>query len=288
MQQRFKTYNPPASRMAFTLIDIAIGFVVTGIVAGLTLGTHDIIKTSRLKSQIAQIEVFNQSVKNFYSKYEGLPGDLLAAQADKEGMIAGDGTPSHSDGDGKIAPCNLGWQWHLGCENALFWSQLSVTGMIEGDFKADKWITDSRLENTHNLASYIPVSAISEDIFITVWNSDEAQKSPGTPLPYGNYYEISRIDGIDNETMNDSPAALTPLEARAIDEKIDDGLPFFGHIVVNGNALWPEEAWGSMAKPGEDRCVSPAGRYNTRNYLKANTPLCHIAIAMTCCEKESH
>ena len=278
------TVNKP--KAAFTLIDIAIGFVVTGILAGLTMGTHQIIKASELKAQIIQIEKYKEAVESFNAKFEGLPGDLLAAQADRMGLVSGDGTPSHSDGDGKIAPCNLGWQWHLGCENALFWEQLSLTGYISESFVADKWLADSRLNSTGELFPYLPTSTLNPHIYVMVWNSDVAQPSPGTALPYGNYFELSHMNGVEKEDILDTEAALTPMEARTIDEKIDDGLPYFGHIYANGNAKWPQEAWGSMATRGDANCVTRQGRYNTRDMNLANKPLCHIAIAINCCEKQ--
>lgn len=272
---------------SFTIARIVIALVIVGLGIGAMMFGEEIIQISRLRAQIAQIRDFDSAVATFHDKFGGLPGDLLYVTAEREGLPAGDGKPSHSDGDGKISPCNPGWQHHFGCETALFWSQLSLVGLISGDFNADRRFSDERLDSvTVTMAPYMPVSPIGEGIYVAVWNSDGEQPSQAPQLAYGNYYEISRIKGIYNEQIKDSPAALTPTEAYAIDNKIDDASPIYGRIVVNGNAVWPDDAWGTLAKAGENNCVSPERIYNTHNLIIAHKPLCHLAIALDCCESK--
>jgi hypothetical protein len=269
------------------LVHAAIVVVVVGMVVGIALSGQELLEISRMHAQISQIDGFDAAVSDFYDKYHGLPGDLLFVWADREGLPTGDGTPSHSDGDGKISPCNLGWQWNLGCETALFWSHLSGPGFISENFSADNRFTDSRLLNVGLMQPYLPQSPLSEDIYVTVWNTDAAQPSPDPQIPYGNYYEISRISGIAHGRMIDSSRALTPAQARALDDKIDDGMPLKGRVLANGEANWPDDAWGTFAKPGKDNCVSTRKTYNTRNFLTANAPLCHLAIALGCCSGDT-
>jgi hypothetical protein len=272
------------SRYLFSFTEVIIFLVVSGLLVGFVLSIGTILELSRMRAQISQLSHFDEAVTNFHEKFDGLPGDLLSVVAEREGLPAGNGTPSHSDGDGKISPCNPGWQNHLGCETALFWTHLASTGFIPGDFNADNRLTDERLVDVSvTLAPYLPQSPIREGVYVAVWNSDDEQPSPPPALPYGNYFELSRLMGIVDEKIVDDPGALMPKEAFAIDEKMDDGSPVKGRILVNGNGKWPEDAWGSLAKPDEKGCVAPNKTYNTANYFIAAMPTCHLAVAIPCC-----
>jgi hypothetical protein len=284
-----KENNPKRkkNKLLLTLAEVMVVLVVAGLFIGVILSGEEILRISRLRAQISQIGHFDEAIADFHDKYEGLPGDLLAVQADREGMPYGNGTPSHSDGDGKISPCNLGWQYHLGCETALFWAQLAEAGLISGSFTADSRLADERLEDAKaTLAPYLPESPIGEGIYITVWNSDEAQESPAPRLPYGNYFELARIDRIEKEKIREKADAISPRQAAMIDSKIDDGTPYRGRILVNGGTTWPDDIWGTFAKPGSHNCVSPDDKYNTDNYFIARLPVCHLAIAFNCCKKK--
>lgn len=269
-----------------TLVKLVCGLVAIGLLLGLFAKFDEWVVLYKVRMQVAQITVFDEAVANFNDKFGGLPGDLLAIQAQREGLPAGNGTPGHGDGDGNISPCNLGWQWHLGCETALFWSHLYVSGMISDNFSADSRFTDGRLNRVGAMDPYLPQSNMKEGLYIAVWNSNASLPAPKPALPYGNYYEISRIAGVLEEKMVDDPKAFTPLEAHAIDVKMDDGLPFTGRVMANGNADWPKDAWGSFAKPGAANCVASNKTYNISYYFQAKLPLCHLAIKFNCCEKD--
>jgi hypothetical protein len=167
----------------------------------------------------------------------------------------------------------------------LFWSQLSISGMISGGFSADSRFTDSRLTHVGSMDPYLPQSPMDEGIYVAVWNSDKSQPSPAPQIPYGNYYEISRILGASNEKLVDDSKALTPAQSLAIDTKMDDGQPLSGRVVANGEAEWPKDAWGSFAKPGVSNCVYIDSTYNTNYLLRAKAPLCHLAVRLDCCKK---
>jgi hypothetical protein len=277
--------NPDAAT-TLTLLNTALTCVVTGFAIGFAFIAKDIVEVSQIRAQISQIDTFDAATADFFDKFDGLPGDLLAVSADRAGLVAGSGAPANSDGDGKISPCSPGWQWNLGCETALFWSQLAGAEFLPDNFSADNTLYDRRLGAASTVAPYLPHSPIDSDVYITVWNSDAAQASPLPRLPYGNYYEISRIEGVMEGKIIDNAGALSPLEARMIDEKIDDGAPLSGRVVVNGNATWPEDAWGTFAKSGVNSCVSPEHGYNSYEYFKAHRPLCHLAIAFRCCTRQ--
>jgi hypothetical protein len=264
----------------FTLIQMGIALMLIGLLAGSAFMAKELVTLYRIHAQVSQIATFDEAVENFQTKYGGLPGDLLSISAERQGLPAGNGTPGHSDGDGNISPCNLGWQWHLGCETALFWSHLSISGMISENFSADSRFVDSRLPYVGSMDPYLPKLALTDDVYIAVWNSNPSQPSPKPQIPYGNYYELSGIKGVLDEKMVDDSRALTPLQSYAIDKKIDDGFPLSGRVVANGEANWPKDAWGTYAKPGISNCVYTDKTYNTNYFLRAEAPLCHLAIRL--------
>jgi hypothetical protein len=274
-----------SAQQGFTLIHMAIVLMIVALLVSSAIMGEELVGAYRVHSQISQLATWDEAVRTFYDKFEGLPGDLLAIKAEREGLVTGDGTPGHGDNDGKISPCNLGWQWHLGCETALFWSQLADSGLIKDSYNADSRFTNGRLTHVGSLDPYLPQSSFGEGIYVTVWNTDKSQPSPGKQLPYGNYYEISRLRGVEEEKFIDDSKALTPAQSYAFDSKIDDGLPFSGRVVVNGDADWPKDAWGSFAKPDISNCVYIDNAYNITYLLRARAPLCHLAVRIDCCKK---
>jgi hypothetical protein len=267
-------------KRGFMLAEIAVGLLIAGLAAGSLLAGHELAGLTKLHAQVSQLARFDEAVDNFHEKFDALPGDILAASAERQGLPAGDGTPAHSDGDGKISPCNSGWQWHLGCETALFWAQLSATGYIEDNFKADARLEDKRIQQVGFMAPYLPQSPMGEDVYVAIWSSSEDEMSPEPRLRYGNYYEISKISGIEEGKFIDNSNAISPLQAQALDKKIDDGFPLSGRVVANGSTDWPNDAWGSLAKPGTHNCVNKKHHYNVKEFPDAGQDLCHLAVAL--------
>ena len=81
-------------------------------------------------AQISQFEKFDAAVYAFKSKYNGLPGDITPANAAAFGMATRSGALGHGDGNGIIGSCAEspgGPTSHavFGCEDALFWNDLS-------------------------------------------------------------------------------------------------------------------------------------------------------------------
>lgn len=262
------------------LIDIMLTLMAIELLAGGIIVARELIEARKVREQITQIARFDSSVSVFESKFGGLPGDLLSAQAERMGLPTGDGTPGHSDGDGKISPCSPHWVESLGCESALFWAQLASSELIPGVFTGNTRFADSRVQETDLLSYYLPQSIIAQDLYFMVWNSDHIMLSSGKYLPNGNYYQLTAIHGIEDGKLKNDPHALSPLVAKEIDEKIDDGDPFAGNIIVNGTANTETGGWDHFAEMDPMECITPDATYNIGEYLKAHRPLCHLAIAI--------
>lgn len=270
------------SDFGVTLFDIMVILMVVELVAGSVIYVQSLIEQRRIREQITQISKFNSAVGNFYEKYMGLPGDLISAQAERVGLPTGDGMPAHSDGDGKISPCSPGWKQGLGCETLLFWSQLAAAGIIDGSFTAAARYSDTRIPETDLLEHYVPQSTLLENMYIFVWNADNSGKMNNPNLlPGGNYFELTAASGINDGAIEDNPHSISPLIAREIDRKFDDGYPMSGNVVVNSFASDNDgQGWSAYAKEDNLECITERGVYNNRDYFKAHRPLCHLAIRL--------
>lgn len=262
------------------LIDIMLAVMAIELIAGGIIVVREIMQQRKMKEQIMQVGKFNSAVATFQNKFMGLPGDLLSAQAERVGFSTGDGTPAHSDGDGQLSPCSPEWSEGLGCETVLFWSQLANSEMIEGKFTAASRYADSRVLDTDLPEYYLPTSPLAPELYMMVWHADNVAKGSKSYMPSGNYYQLTIIHGIDDGKILNDPYALSPLAAKEIDKKLDDGYPLSGKILVNGRANSEKEGWNRLAKADNLECVTEDEVYNTRDYFKAHRRLCHLAIAI--------
>ena len=159
---------------------------------------------------------------------------MTANQASIYGMTPRSGEDEHGDGNFQIEFCNPGvlWDQWVGCENVLFWSDLSQANLIDGSFTT---ATDSIVANLAptQVSLYFPAARIGKGnyIFAMYFNSDLI------PYPRGNMFAISSVYSTDaSGDPNISPEGISIMENYLIDVKIDDGYGFSGKVMThNGN-----------------------------------------------------
>src|SRR3982751_5469946 len=117
----------------FTLIELSIVLVIIGLIVGGVLVGQDLIKAAEIRATISQIEKYNASVNTFRTKYNGMPGDLTADNAAAFGFVPRTGTAGRGDGNGLI-DTSTGTGQVFGQEPALFWNDLSVANLVDGNF----------------------------------------------------------------------------------------------------------------------------------------------------------
>lgn len=220
----------------FTLIELSIVLVIIGLIVGGILVGRDLIFAANIRSQISQIDRYQQGVNTFRSKYGYLPGDIPDPDATNFGFIARGPYKGEGDGNGKIEGAfpgvagtnNAGF--NLSGESGLFWADLSTARLIDGSFTAA--LADTAASGSMSL--YLPAAKI------------RSGKTGGQAL-------IAASGGVLNEnffavmnatTMNGGVSILwdgkngivTPKEAYAVDSKIDDGMPLTGNVVPFFNA----------------------------------------------------
>ena len=260
------TVKTKPRQAAFTLIEISIVLVVIGLIIGGILVGRELIRTAEIRSQVSQFEKYVTAVNTFRLKYVSLPGDISSANATAFGFTARAGCAGAGDGNGKIegniggclAGWNRGFDQTFG-ETALFWSDLSAAKLIDGSLTAATDITSPGVLLRSALDPYFPKGKISGN-YIYVWSGGTNVGAVDDGLNYMSLAPIYATDGAGVPAAIDTVAVpnrmintLTPLQAYAIDSKIDDGYPQSGNITamfLSGVLTYANWASGSATTPG--------------------------------------
>jgi len=257
-----KQRSKSARKSGFTLIELSIVLVIIGLIVGGVLTGQDLIKAAQVRATVSQYEGYNTAVNTFQTKYNGLPGDLIAATASQFGLTYGAGTAGLGDGDGMIAD-NSGT---AGVEGGLFWVHLSAANLIGNNFTlATGTATD--YAGAASTAEVLPLAKITGNYF---WVSS----SGGL-----NYYGLSGVTSFLETTgpAVTSQGQLTPIQAYNIDLKIDDGAPNTGIVQAIGASV--SGALTLTTAASTISCISAsgsAGTYVTNVTTVGNTPSCSL------------
>jgi prepilin-type N-terminal cleavage/methylation domain-containing protein len=214
-------------RFGFTLIELSVVLVIIGLVVGGVLTGQDLIAAARVRAQIGQIEKYNAAANTFRAKYEALPGDLTNTQAAAYGFFARTGGPADGDRNGFVEACQRGIIAQLKCETNFFWTDLTAANLIEGSFTVSNdggvgcpYSTDAQY------ASLYPRSMLHNENFVVLYGDVNYN---AVPIPQ-NTFQIVKFSYYDATCVVKTDGAMTPNEAYAIDNKIDDGLPMTGSV----------------------------------------------------------
>lgn len=210
-----RRYSTTHRRQGFTLVEIAIALVIIALIIGGVMSGQELIRASRIRSTIHQLEEYQAAVNSFTTRFAGVPGDLSTATSQfATGTYAsianGDGDGIVEDDDANDSGTN-DYDEESG-EISQFWYQLSAAGMVEGSFD-----TGATLETSFPKAE---TGRYGFGVYGVIYD--------------GNYFHIGLDTAPDPGTDNSivTKDALTPEEASAIDGKLDDGHPKRGTILA--------------------------------------------------------
>lgn len=225
----------------FTLIELSIVLVIIGLLAAGILVGRTLIQAAEIRQQISQIQEYKVAIKTFSAKYDALPGDMNADEANAFDFLAGDGSEGHGDGNGIIYACAPSLQVfrdvNLGCETMLFWVHLSQAKLIKQSFNlagGEVAPDDERptLSATVTIEKLLPTAALGAGNYLSTFYHEFCTPNNGLLL--------AGIEGFPVNKPYSAGAKLTPGQAFAIDSKIDDGSPVGGQITsigVNDNIV---------------------------------------------------
>ena len=265
----------------FTLVELAIVLVIIGLIVGGVLVGQDMIKAAEVRATVSQYEKYNSALNTFRGKFNGLPGDVLNAA--NFGLESRNGADGRGDGDGLLEGCAGTTDVERraqGCENILFWRDLSESNMIDSSLTT---ATDSAaplaIAGATAIAATFPPAKIGKGNYFLTFSQAGL-----------NYYQISAVNSVVVTTgATTLTVAMTPNEVFQIDSKVDDGRPNTGLARVRFGAgaldVAPVAAdWNGASQP--NLCIFGSTAHNLAdvNYNTntangaATTPLCHIRL----------
>ncbi len=239
----------------FSLIELAIVIVIVGLLAGGIVVGQSLVHSAELNSIIGDYQRYKSAIQTFHDKYAALPGDMTNAtsywgkdNADCGGDTGTAATPGTCNGNGDklISYATAA----TSRESYRFWQQLSLDGLIEGNYTGTGTIGDPNTNVPPGRltgSGWTPVSLAP--------NGAEFNYTDGD-TKFGNYL----VFGTVSQTIYPNIAILMPRDAFSIDNKFDDGKPGTGIVKSNNDS----------SIPGNDNCATSntiAAQYNTTSKL---------------------
>lgn len=195
---------------AFSLVEISITLVIISLIIAATLQGKNLLKSTRLKSLISDVNEYRIAINSFYSKYSYYPGDYNEASINW-GNNAEDGNADYLiqyKNDDDIY------------EGYNAWDHLYYAKMISIKYNNAK-------QSKPIIGKNIPESKIPGNGIM--FDSNRMGFVNSNLLLFG----IPIVSSDLNAKLNSS---LTPQDAHSIDSKSDDGIPNKGNIrAENGN-----------------------------------------------------
>jgi prepilin-type N-terminal cleavage/methylation domain-containing protein len=221
-----------SSQQGFTLVELSIVLVIIGLIISSVLVGQDLIRSAELRATITQYEGYNAALATFKGKYGGLPGDVRGFT---DFGFGADATNSDGNNSGTLAGSTA-----LTGENVFFWNHLGTTGagLISGSY-----VGTSTGPTSTTLNTFTPTS--------------KAGGNWGVYSVAGINYFIIGVAGSGVAGTYLTSDTFTPLDARSMDEKVDDGKPGKGLVMAkDGHA---SDADTAPDAAGADACVTAAG-----------------------------
>ena len=208
-------------QQGFSLVELSIVLVILGLLIGGILTGQSLIRAAESRSVTKEYESWVTATNVFRQKYLAFPGDMNNATAfwgkDNTYCAAHTGTAAtngtcNGNGDGIITDCASG---NVTCEAFQYWKQLSLAGLIEGNYTGISGV--NRNDDT-DAGINAPASKVGsgtwmlQNIAFSSSSSFRSKTDYGNGLIYGAQAIYWPADGI-----------FTPAEAWSIDLKMDDG-----------------------------------------------------------------
>jgi prepilin-type N-terminal cleavage/methylation domain-containing protein len=198
----------------FTLIELSIVLVIIGLLIGGVLVAQSLISSTKISSQISQIQQFDTALANFETKYNGLPGDsnIFSVTGDNDGRIEGF--------SGLAAE-----------ESILFWNHLSLSGL-----KTHRGAGDNYSSSGTNGIVITGSNANSPEAVLGENTAVVPQLDTGNYTDNGhflNYYTFANCAGVTNNSTSINscrPTQVSGSDIIALDVKLDDGAANSGQM----------------------------------------------------------
>lgn len=254
------------NQKGFTLVELSIVLIIIGLIISSVLVGQDLIKSAELRAVVSQYREFQSATITFQGKYNGeLPGDIdNGAKFGLPGTATmQDGTAGAGDANGQITQDDALTVLTNTGEMATFWSHLTAPGgnLIPGSFDGDG--------NGTVVGEDIPGAKITDNggwgVFGTARNE--------------NYLLLGVADNASPAV--DTAAALNPLDAFNIDQKIDDGIPTSGDLQSRGASPTDIDVAASTAGAISTTVCNNTSTTPAEYQYTATAPVCTLRFVLT-------
>ena len=213
----------------FSLVELSIVIVIIGLLIGGVLAGQSLIQAGKITAAVGDLSKYDSAVQKFTVKYRALPGDCQCVSPT---------APGNADG---VIDDN---------ETGSFWSELSLAVDVKN--KSNK--------NFTQLTGSYAATGFTENVHCPVLNlnlTTDAQSSANSclmgiwdPQGLGLQSNVFYFGDLKAGPAYGSSYAgpLTPDNALALDNKMDDGIPLTGRVTGVGTT--------------GHRCDNGAGLYN--------------------------
>lgn len=218
-------------KYGFTLVELSIVLVIIGLLLGGVIIGKDMIRSAQLRSVVTDVQGYLAASMMFQDKYQCLPGDCANATTFFSGVTNG-------NGDTILSPASA-----ANAVGEVFgaWQQLALIGYVAGVFtgKAGPANQYDALAGVNVPASKLPNSTYSFG-FPGLGTGNTSGVLSATSNYYDGAYRNVLYFGTKYPGELNYAAILSPAQAYAIDQKIDDGIPGTGTIrTMFGNTYAP-------------------------------------------------
>ena len=190
----------------FTLIELSIVLVIIGLLIGGILVGQALIKSAELNRVVSEFQQYKIAIHNFENKLKCLPGDCAKA-TDYFNTTSG-------NGDGEVDYAG---------EHIRVWQHLNLAGEIQKSY------TGVWTGNGSEAGVNMPQSILGENIGWNLMFQDTIYQNGSPKGNPKNRLRLARERSTSGNYLADESSVFA-LDAAAIDEKIDDGLPMEGSI----------------------------------------------------------
>lgn len=182
----------------FSLVEMSVVLASVAAIVVMTAGGITMVNKSRLGNILRDVANYSKTIEQFQEKYDAIPGDLADVSA-----IAG---ATAGNGNGVI---------DTAAEALGVWQHLSLAGFIEGRY--------------NGTSTYVPGTGVpTSDLDASGFNIKlPASITAATVQSQAIVIELAGFSSIANNLP-----ILTPEDAKALDEKADDGNPRTGNILA--------------------------------------------------------
>ncbi|MDB5478215.1 MAG: hypothetical protein JWM96_710, partial [Alphaproteobacteria bacterium] len=205
------------SQYGFTLVELAIVLMIIGLLISGILRGQELMNNARIATTVQQVLAYEGAVTTFRDVYSQTPGDMANATARIPGC-SGTNFCFNGDSNGVVATRKVGLglmdlQTGAGTpdrETSVFWKELALTHLISG-VQPNADISNPIMGQTH------PAAKIGGG-FMIVYGQHVPNTREGLWLVMTN-----KLTGGGTAYDPNGGNPISPIQARQIDRKMDDG-----------------------------------------------------------------